>query len=269
MTQPKQHTNQTDTRTRESQDGMKRSAMSRLLYKMYGRRRLRGWVLKYLRKAEGHHYFSATWRDIQRDYHGVDIGAYSYGECFVAGSFPAGVTVGRYVSIARDVLVFLRNHPMDRLTSHPFFFNQDLGYVERDTIDTGTLEIGHDAWIGARAIITPGCHRIGIGAVVGAGAVVTRDVPDFAIVAGNPAKLIRERFTESGRAAVLESKWWERSILDLKEHIQEMNKAVGENPFSHPLLSAPTSIEMPAEKFHAPNESGRGLNKSSKEGHAA
>ena len=55
------------------------------------------------------------------------------------------------------------------------------------------LEIGSDVWIGARAIILPGCKRIGAHSIIGAGAVVTKDVPDYAIVGGNPAKVIRMR----------------------------------------------------------------------------
>lgn len=55
------------------------------------------------------------------------------------------------------------------------------------------LEIGGDVWIGARAIILPGCKRIGAHSIIGAGSVVTHDVPDYAIVAGNPAKVIKMR----------------------------------------------------------------------------
>jgi maltose O-acetyltransferase len=55
------------------------------------------------------------------------------------------------------------------------------------------LEIMDDVWIGARAIILPGCKRIGAHSIIGAGAVVTKDVPDYAIVGGNPAKVIRMR----------------------------------------------------------------------------
>ena len=55
------------------------------------------------------------------------------------------------------------------------------------------LEIAGDVWIGARAIILPGCKRIGAHSIIGAGAVVTHDVPDYAIVGGNPAKIIRLR----------------------------------------------------------------------------
>ena len=55
------------------------------------------------------------------------------------------------------------------------------------------LEIGEDVWIGARVIVLPGCKRIGAHSIIGAGAVVTHDVPDYAIVGGNPAKIIRMR----------------------------------------------------------------------------
>ncbi len=55
------------------------------------------------------------------------------------------------------------------------------------------LEIGGDVWIGARAIVLPGCKQIGAHSIIGAGAVVTHDVPDYAIVAGNPARIIRMR----------------------------------------------------------------------------
>ena len=81
-----------------------------------------------------------------------------------------------------------------------------------DNLPFGRLEIGHDAWLGVNSIITTGCHRIGIGAVVGAGAVVTKDVPDFAIVGGNPARILRYRFPEDIRQRILEGRWWERSI---------------------------------------------------------
>jgi virginiamycin A acetyltransferase len=140
------------------------------------------------------------------------------------------------VSVAPDVRVFLRNHPYDRLSMHPFFYNRQLGWVGRDEIGTGTLTIEHDAWIGERAIITPGCRRIGLGAVVGAGAVVTKDVSDFAIVAGNPACILRFRFSEEVRHVVKESKWWEQSVEQCTQFLPEMVKPLGADPWRHPLL---------------------------------
>lgn len=166
-------------------------------------------------------------------YHGVCVGAYSYGACVVPGAFPAGVTVGRYVSMGLGVQVFLRNHPLERLSMHPFFYNHRLGWVPEDTIASGTLEIGHDAWIGASAIITPRCTRIGIGAVVGAG--VTRNVSDFAIVTGNPARLIRLRFSEKTREAIKASRWWELSPVGCVRSMADMTKPLDDEPSRHPL----------------------------------
>src|ERR1017187_4066715 len=176
--------------------GPRRSILSSAILAAYRWGRVRGICMSVLEQLEGGAFYSSTLRRILERYHGVRVGAYSYGECMVPGSWPAGVRVGRYVSVAPGVRVFLRNHPYDRLSMHPFFYNKKLGWVAEDTITSGTLEIGHDAWIGERVIITPGCRRIGIGAVVGAGAVVTKDVPDFAMVGGNPARLIRYRFPE-------------------------------------------------------------------------
>ncbi len=103
------------------------------------------------------------------------------------GSWTKGVIVGRYVSVGPGVRVFLRKHTLDWLSMHPFFYNHELNYVTNDNISSSQLEIGHDAWIGANVIFTPKCSQVGIEAVAAAGSIVTKNVPNFAIVAGNPA----------------------------------------------------------------------------------
>jgi virginiamycin A acetyltransferase len=146
--------------------------------------------------------------------------------------------VGRYVSMAPGVRVFLRNHPLERLSLHPFFYNHQLGWLAEDTVTAGTLVIEHDAWIGERAIFTPGCSRIGLGAVVGAGAVVTRDVPDFAVVAGNPAKILRYRFPAEVQDLIRNSKWWEQPIEECVKAMTFMTQPLaGEALYRHPLLA--------------------------------
>jgi hypothetical protein len=124
---------------------------------------------------------------------------------------------------------------------HPFFYNSQLGWLAADTIPTTTLEIGHDAWLGERAIITPRCSHIGIGAVVAAGSVVTKDVPDFAVVAGNPARIIRYRFPEKTRDVIRASRWWERTVVECACFVTELCQPLSDDLKQHPLLSWPCS----------------------------
>lgn len=210
------------------QHGSRVSRWAPLLRRLYARPALRRLAYRLALRLEGGKFYSATVREILRRYHGVSVGAYSYGPVLVPGHFPPGVTVGRFVSIGPDVQVFLRNHPTDRVSTHPFFFNAQLGQVPTDNVALGGLRIGHDAWIGARTIITCGCADIGIGAVVGAGSVVTRPVRPFSVVAGVPARTIRTRFTDAVIADLLASRWWERSIQELRDHLDVLTCTVGE-----------------------------------------
>ena len=94
--------------------------------------------------------------------------------------------------------------------------------MKEEELKPGILRIEHDVWLGRNAVILPGCRRIGIGAVIGAGAVVTRDVPDFAIVGGVPAKVLRYRYDEPTQAKVLASRWWELQPEALAEDLGKM-----------------------------------------------
>ena len=73
------------------------------------------------------------------------------------------------------------------------YSNPDLPIGSEGCLSSPPLEICEDVWIGARAIVLPGCKRIGAHSIIGAGAVVTKDVPDYAIVGGNPARILRMR----------------------------------------------------------------------------
>ena len=216
---------------------MRRCFAAPLLTRLYAVPRLRRVCFGLLHRLEGGEMFSATQRAILERYHGVTVGDYSYGECMKPGSLPPGVTVGRYVSIGQGLKVFGRNHPLERLSMHPFFYNSQLGTVAEDTIGgLAPVWIGHDAWIGANAILTPRCRRIGIGAVVGAGAVVTMDVPDFAVVVGNPAKIVKYRFSEEMQATILDSRWWERPLEECLAVLPHMIVPLS-NAAEHPLLA--------------------------------
>ncbi len=94
------------------------------------------------------------------------------------------VTIGNYLMMGEDVLFLGGSHHFESLEI-PMGHQGGGGKTE--------LKINDDVWIGARVIILPGCKRIGTGSIIGAGSVVTKDVPDFAIVGGNPAKVIKYR----------------------------------------------------------------------------
>jgi acetyltransferase-like isoleucine patch superfamily enzyme len=119
--------------------------------------------------------------------------------------------VGSYTSIGRRVTFVLGgNHPRDRVTSYPFRIRLGLPGAGSDgyPYSKGDIRVGSDVWIGHGALILSGVE-IGHGAVVAARAVVTRSVPAYSIVAGNPARVVRYRHSESQREALLEIAWWE------------------------------------------------------------
>jgi len=165
--------------------------------------------------------------------HGIEIGAHSYG-CFDPVRFPASTHIGRYVSVGPGVTAYRRNHPLDRLSLHPYFYNPSLGATTAADVATAPLVIEADAWLGAHTIILPGCRRIGRGAVVAAGAVVTRDVPDYAVFAGNPARLLRYRFDAETAAAADRTGWWQATPESVERSF-DMSQPWGS---SVPLLSA-------------------------------
>lgn len=151
---------------------------------------------------------------------GVEIGLYSYG-CFDVARFPSGVTVGRYCSIADTARVFLRNHGIGFMGMTALLYRPEFGVVDRDPIPFATLSIGDDVWIGHNATILPGVGSIGRGAVIAAGAIVTHSVPAYAIVAGNPARVVRLRFSDTVIDAIEESRWWERDPSALRQLVQD------------------------------------------------
>lgn len=164
--------------------------------------------------------------DIWRDK--VTIGAFSY---ICAGSVVANARIGRYCSISEGVQIGMTQHPAGWLTSSPVSYVPDFMNFERHF--TGQMPewrrglalhdydmrpetvIGNDVWIGTNVYIKDGV-TIGDGAIIGAHSVVTRDVPPYAIVVGNPGRILRYRFDEAMIERLLALQWWDYAILDFE-----------------------------------------------------
>lgn len=141
------------------------------------------------------------------------MGDHSYGKPFVVrlpGPMPT-VMVGKYCSIATGA-EFLPggNHRPDWVSTYPFRHRFGLPGANADGHPStkGPITVGNDVWIAGGAKVLSGV-TIGDGAVVGAYAVVTRDVPPYAIVAGNPARVRRFRFEPDVVQALLDIRWWD------------------------------------------------------------
>lgn len=128
----------------------------------------------------------------------VSVGAYSYGMLNVYSYFAEneGLRIGNFVSIAPGTIFLLGgNHQTKTITSFPLYSVLNSIEYHKDAESRGEIIIEDEVWIGMNVLILSGV-KIGKGAIVAAGAVVTQNVPPYAIIGGNPAKVIRYRFSE-------------------------------------------------------------------------
>jgi phosphonate metabolism protein (transferase hexapeptide repeat family) len=142
----------------------------------------------------------------------VELGDYSY---VVNDSDIAYAKIGKFTSIAAMTRINPGNHPMDRASQSHFSYRASAYFDgERDEDEffawrrAHQVIIGHDVWIGHGAIVLPR-RRIGTGAVIGAGAVVTKDIPAYAVAVGNPARVMRQRFSDNTAAGLQQLAWWD------------------------------------------------------------
>lgn len=145
---------------------------------------------------------------------GAEVGEHSYGCPAIRWwGEEAKLRIGRYCSIADSVSIFLGgNHRPDWVSTYPFNSIPawpDAASIKGHPATRGDVVIGNDVWIGDGATILSGV-TVGDGAVIGARSVVTHSVPPFVIVAGNPAREIRERFPKHIAAALCRIAWWDR-----------------------------------------------------------
>lgn len=139
--------------------------------------------------------------------------------------------IGKYCAISWDTSINALSHPYTHLTISSFPYVPKTGnFVERRTQSYKKVIIKNDVWIGANCTIMPGI-KIGNGAIIGAGSVVTKDVPDYAIVAGVPAKIIKYRFPKNIIDELLRLQWW-----NLDENIIKDNISIWQNDFTDDSL---------------------------------
>lgn len=122
------------------------------------------------------------------------------------------LVIGRYCQIADGVrfITASANHRRDGFSTYPFAVFTGFGEGRPSLPGAGDFRdtvLGHDVWLGQGVRVLPGA-RIGSGVIAGAGAVISGRVPDYAVVAGNPARIVRMRFDAATVAALLEIAWW-------------------------------------------------------------
>ncbi len=148
----------------------------------------------------------------QIEEYGWHIGDHSYGRPTVLEQHIAKLQIGRFCSIGPDVTIALGNHRTDLVSTYPFTTLAHLwpgapAAVE-DHETRGDVVIHHDVWLGANSIVLSGAE-IGSGAVIAAHAVVRGAVPPYAVMAGNPARVVRMRFDEATVERLLCAAWWD------------------------------------------------------------
>src|ERR1700733_5137114 len=139
-------------------------------------------------------------------------------------------TIGKFCSIAAMTRINPGNHPMHRATQAHFTYRASAYFPgEHDEAEffkwrkSHRVHIGHDVWIGHGAIVLPR-RNIGTGAVIAAGAVVTKDVPAYTIVGGNPARPIRRRFPEAIADRLARLPWWDWDHGTLRAALPDFKK---------------------------------------------
>ncbi|MCP9985969.1 CatB-related O-acetyltransferase [Streptomyces sudanensis] len=156
---------------------------------------------------------------------------------------PEKLVIGRFCALGTGVrfLVNGADHRMDGPSAFPF---PTMGGSWSEHVDPltglpgrGDTVVGNDVWFGHGATVMPGV-RIGHGAIVGTGAVVTRDVPDYGTVGGNPARLVRTRYDEADVARLFAVAWWDWPA----EHITAHVRTILSGSVADPEAAAPDAL---------------------------
>ncbi|MFD3191770.1 CatB-related O-acetyltransferase [Sedimentitalea sp. HM32M-2] len=187
-----------------------------------------------VRLPDGSRHAGTVYLRAVLDHPRIAVGAHSYASSFDPPEdwaarlapylFPDSrerLVIGRFCQIAHGAtfVTASANHPMDGFSTYPFsiFDPATMGDYADLALLHGDTVIGNDVWIGYGALILPGV-TIGDGAIVGAGAVVAADVAPYGVVAGNPARRVRDRFAPEVVARLLELRWWDWPAEHIARH---------------------------------------------------
>ncbi len=152
---------------------------------------------------------------------GVTIGNYSYGIPHIYKNTDTyKLKIGKFCSIAWDVDILVDvNHRSDWVSTYPFGeYIKGIPKNSGHPAGKGDMVIGNDVWIGAHVVILPGV-QIGDGAIIGAGSIVVKNVEDYEIVAGNPAKHLRYRFSPEQIKSLKSISWWNWDFYKIKKEV--------------------------------------------------
>lgn len=154
------------------------------------------------------------------------IGAYTYGKPNVIFDEKNNLYIGKFCSIANEVTIFLGgNHRIDWVSTYPFnVLTEDFKktkFKDDKPSSKGDVIIGNDVWIGRGVTILSGV-TIGDGAVVAAGSVVTKNISDYEVWGGNPARLIKKRFEDDIIKKLKDLKWWDWDIEKINNNVDKL-----------------------------------------------
>jgi acetyltransferase-like isoleucine patch superfamily enzyme len=192
------------------------------------------------------------------------VGRHTYGHderTFQTFTAAARIEVGAFCSIGPEVRILAGSeHIATRATTFPLdaaLFDPQAGNAG-DVIDKGTTVIGHDVWIGLGATVLSGV-LIGHGAIVGAGAVVSKSVPPYAVVVGNPAEVVRYRFAPEIRRRLLALGWWDwddesirslrawfvSDVISFLDEAERIHEPAAESDLTRRLRETPSEMLTP------------------------
>lgn len=155
------------------------------------------------------------------------IGDYTYGNpCLLFENQSTQLKVGKFCSIANGVTIFLGgNHRTDWITTYPFNdipnFFEEVKHIKGHPATKGNVEIGNDVWIGYGVILLSGV-KIADGAIVAAGSVVSKNIGAYEVWGGNPAQMIKKRFSESEIQELLKIRWWDWTINEIIDNAESL-----------------------------------------------